>query len=85
MDTAKGIGVLAKGKKTCEFVGIRKIGEPIVPHIAVPTTSGTASEVTQFATVKDHEAREKRLLSDPGLILRWRSWIPCSRSAFPRR
>jgi alcohol dehydrogenase class IV len=70
MDTAKAIGVLAKkGKEDLrEFVGIGKIGEPIVPHIAVPTTSGTASEVTQFATVKDHEAREKRLLSDPALI-----------------
>jgi alcohol dehydrogenase class IV len=70
MDTAKAIGVLAKkGKEDLrEFVGIGKIGEPIVPHIAVPTTSGTASEVTQFATVKDHEGREKRLLSDPGLI-----------------
>lgn len=70
MDTAKGIGVLAKkGKEDLrEFVGIGKIGEPIVPHIAVPTTSGTASEVTQFATIKDHEAREKRLLSDPALI-----------------
>ena len=70
MDTAKGIAVLAKkGKEDLrEFVGIGKIGEPIVPHIAVPTTSGTASEVTQFATIKDHEAREKRLLSDPALI-----------------
>jgi alcohol dehydrogenase class IV len=70
MDTAKAIGVLAKkGKEDLrEFVGIGKIGERIVPHIAVPTTSGTASEVTQFATIKDHEAREKKLLSDPGLI-----------------
>ncbi len=70
MDTAKGIAILAKkGKEDLrEFVGIGKIGEPIVPHIAIPTTSGTASEVTQFATIKDHEAREKRLLSDPHLI-----------------
>jgi alcohol dehydrogenase class IV len=70
MDTAKAIGVLAqKGKEDLrEFIGIGKIGEPIVPHIAIPTTSGTASEVTQFATIKDHEAREKRLLSDPSLI-----------------
>jgi len=70
MDTAKAIGVLAKKRKEDlrEFVGIGKIGEPIVPHIAIPTTSGTASEVTQFATIKDHEAKEKRLLSDPGLI-----------------
>jgi alcohol dehydrogenase len=70
MDTAKGIAILArKGKEDLrEFVGIGKVGEPVAPHIAIPTTSGTASEVTQFATIKDHEAREKRLLSDPGLI-----------------
>ena len=70
MDTAKGIAILAKkGKEDLrQFVGIGKVGEPVVPHIAIPTTSGTASEVTMFATVKDHEAREKRLLSDPHLI-----------------
>ncbi len=70
MDTAKTIGILAKtGKDDLrEFVGIGKVGGPIVPHIAIPTTSGTASEVTMFATIKDHEAKEKRLLSDPNLI-----------------
>jgi alcohol dehydrogenase class IV len=70
MDTAKTIGVLAKtGKDDLrEFVGIGKVGGPIVPHIAIPTTSGTASEVTMFATIKDHEAKEKRLISDPSLI-----------------
>jgi len=70
MDTAKAIAILAKkGKEDLrEFVGIGKVGEPIVPHIAIPTTSGTASEVTMFATIKDHAAKEKRLLSDPHLI-----------------
>lgn len=70
MDTAKGIGVLAKkGKEDLrEFLGIGKVGGPIIPHIAIPTTSGTASEVTMFATIKDHEAKEKRLISDPNLI-----------------
>jgi len=70
MDTAKTIGVLAKTGKddVSEFVGIGKVAGPIVPHIAIPTTSGTASEVSQFATIKDHEAKEKRLMSDPHLI-----------------
>jgi alcohol dehydrogenase len=70
MDTGKGICVLArKGKDDLrEFLGIGKVGGPIVPHIAIPTTSGTASEVTMFATIKDHEGREKRLMSDPHLI-----------------
>jgi alcohol dehydrogenase class IV len=70
MDTAKGIAILAKkGKEDLrEFIGIGKVGEPIAPHIAIPTTSGTASEVTQFATIRDHAAGEKRLLSDPHVI-----------------
>jgi len=70
MDTAKAIGVLAKkGKDDLrQFIGIGKVGEPIVPHIAIPTTSGTASEVTMFATIKDHEAKIKNLISDPYLI-----------------
>jgi alcohol dehydrogenase class IV len=70
MDTGKGICVLAqKGKDDLrEFLGIGRVGGPIVPHIAIPTTSGTASEVTMFATIKDHEAREKKLMSDPHLI-----------------
>jgi alcohol dehydrogenase class IV len=70
MDTAKGIGILAKkeGKSLKEFFGIGRVGEPIAPHIAVPTTSGTASEVSMFATIKDHVSKVKNLISDPHLI-----------------
>ncbi len=70
MDTTKAIGVLAKkGKRDLqEFLGFSKVGEPIVPHIAIPTTSGTASEVTMFATIKDHATKTKNLMSDPSLI-----------------
>ena len=70
MDTAKGIGILAKkgGEDLRVFFGLSKVGEPIVPHIAIPTTSGTASEVSMFATIKDHESRVKNLISDPHLI-----------------
>ena len=61
MDTAKAIAILAKkGKEDLrEFLGIGKIGEPIVPHIAIPTTSGTASEVTMFATIRITRPRRK--------------------------
>jgi alcohol dehydrogenase len=69
MDTAKAAAILAKkgNRNLQEFFGIGKIGEPIVPHIAIPTTSGTASEVTQFATIRDHETKVKNLISDPYL------------------
>jgi len=70
MDTAKGIGILAKkGRNDLrEFFGLSKVGGPIVPHIAIPTTSGTASEVSMFATIKDHVSKVKNLISDPHLI-----------------
>jgi len=70
MDTAKGIGILAKkgGNDLREFFGLSKVGEPIVPHIAIPTTSGTASEVSMFATIKDHGSKVKNLISDPHLL-----------------
>ena len=70
MDTAKGIGILAKkgGNDLREFFGLSKVGGPIVPHIAIPTTSGTASEVSMFATIKDPVSKVKNLISDPHLI-----------------
>jgi len=70
MDTAKAIAVLIKkGQNDLrDFIGHGKIGEPVTPHIAIPTTSGTGSEVTMFATIKDPAAKVKNLLSDPFLI-----------------
>ena len=46
MDTAKGVGILAKkgGGDLRGYFGLSKVGAPIVPHIAIPTTSGTASD-----------------------------------------
>ena len=70
MDTAKGIAILAKkgGDDLRAFYGLSKVGEPLVPHIAIPTTSGTASEVSMFATIKDHASKVKNLISDPHLL-----------------
>ncbi len=52
MDCAKGIGiVVANNKHILEFEGIDKVIKPVPPMIFVPTTAGTAAEVSQFAII----------------------------------
>ncbi len=61
MDTAKAMSIVIKGGgKLSDYVGA-PIGGPPVPHIAIPTTSGTGSECTQIAVVKDDEREVKQI------------------------
>jgi alcohol dehydrogenase class IV len=39
-----------------------------VPHIAVPTTAGSASDVMPTAACRDPQSRQKLLFWDPGLV-----------------
>ncbi len=70
MDTAKAIGVLlAKQEPDIRpYIGLFKVREKVKPHIAIPTTAGTGSEVTSMAMIKDHEKNIKGLLMDRNLI-----------------
>lgn len=70
MDSAKGIlAALAKGVDDCtKVIGFMCVGKPTLPHVAIPTTSGTASEVTMYAVVKDREKNVKQIIVDPNLI-----------------
>ena len=64
MDVAKSTAILqAHPHKTRDYLtGQARLEKPGVPYIAVPTTAGTGSEVTPWATIWDTEARRKHSL-----------------------
>ncbi|RYL99042.1 iron-containing alcohol dehydrogenase family protein [Sporolactobacillus sp. THM7-7] len=67
MDCAKAACFVAGTPySAADFVsGKREISEPGIPLIAVPTTSGTASEVTAASVLTDTERGVKALLVSP--------------------
>ena len=71
MDMAKCVAVLLQhGGSLRDYYGENKIPGPVAPVIAVPTTSGTGSEVTPVAVVADTERGTKVGISSPYLIPR---------------
>jgi alcohol dehydrogenase class IV len=69
IDTAKGMAVvLTEGGSLIDHQGFQNLTRRQTPHVAVPTTHGTGSEVTRYAVIKDHEERHKLLFGDFHLI-----------------
>ena len=68
MDTAKGIGIIVNNPKFADvrsLEGVAPTEEPCVFTIAVPTTAGTAAEVTINYVVTDEEKHRKFVCVDP--------------------
>jgi len=65
IDTAKAISVLAKNRGPVdEFLsGNRKIVRKGFPLIAIPTTAGTGTEVTRYASIIDNKRKLKLSLT----------------------
>jgi len=69
LDVGKAIGALAgEAGEAAEYHRGRQITEPGVPVVAVPTTSGTGSEVTPNAVLIDQERGVKASLRGDGLV-----------------
>ncbi len=68
IDTMKAIGVVAAwGGSINDWYGREIMGE-LPPMVAVPTTSGTGSEATQFTIITNTEADIKMLLKGRNLM-----------------
>jgi aldehyde dehydrogenase (NAD+) len=69
IDTAKGISILlCEGGKLQDYAGVQMLNRPQTPHIVIPTTAGTGSEVTWAAVIKNEERNAKETLLDYYLI-----------------
>lgn len=66
IDCAKGANfVLTNGGTMKDYQGIGKANLPMLPMIAVPTTSGTGSEAQSFAVIADAKTHMKMACGDP--------------------
>jgi alcohol dehydrogenase class IV len=85
IDTAKAISVMAtNGGAIEDYQGANKVREPGAPLIAVPTTAGTGSEVTQFTIITDTKSDVKMLIASPFLIPRKAIVDPLLTLSMPR-
>jgi len=66
IDAAKAIGLLAaNGGDIRDYFGADKVKKPLPPLIAIPTTCGTGSEVTQYTVITDTQKKFKMGIGSP--------------------
>ncbi|MBP8251073.1 MAG: iron-containing alcohol dehydrogenase [Herpetosiphon sp.] len=68
IDTAKGMRiVITEGGNLLDYEGVNVLERPLIPMVAIPTTAGTGSEVSNFAVIKDDENHVKLSFTSPYL------------------
>jgi len=66
IDTAKAIAIMLTNPGSVEdYKGLGKVTKEGAPLIAIPTTAGTGSEVTQFTIITDTKTSVKMLIGSP--------------------
>jgi alcohol dehydrogenase class IV len=69
IDTAKAVCVTLKnGGRANDHIALFRLMEPQTPHIVIPTTSGTGSEVTNVAVIKSKIAGRKVYIVDSHIM-----------------
>lgn len=71
MDTAKAGSLMAThGGEIKDYEGGFMVPGPCIPIVAIPTTTGTGSEVSMGAVIKDPDAKVKITIASPFLFPR---------------
>ncbi len=70
IDTAKAVNIMfsAGGDLVEDYSGAHTLTRPLNPHIVIPTTAGTGSEVTMVAVIYDEDNKEKLVFPDKYLL-----------------
>ena len=71
IDTAKGIGIIVTNPEFADVKSLEGVADTknkAVPTFALPTTAGTAAEVTINYVITDEEAKKKMVCVDPNDI-----------------
>jgi len=70
IDTAKAVNILFSegGDLVDDYSGAHTLTRPLKPHVVIPTTAGTGSEVTMIAVIYDEDNKEKLAFPDKFLL-----------------
>ena len=90
LDVAKVVGLLATIRATCwstprPSAGARRSARPLPYFVALPTTSGTGSEVGRSGVISEDDTHVKRIVFSPSILAKRSSPTRSSRSACRRR
>lgn len=84
LDVGKAISILASnGGELVDYEGIDTFKQKPGPLVAIPTTSGTASEVTRFTVITDEERKYKFTVGGSTVAPNWAILDPDLTTSLP--